>query len=135
MKKITTLLLFFTLLNLFSQDKTGDREATIFYPTIDRFETAYKINIDLYELGNVNYIEAELFNDSDIKLISKLLKLTYKDKKYYISHNDGPEKEVTIYNINLELENPDNNINYPQIKIKLLDSNYNVIDFSRKIFY
>ena len=139
MKKITLLLLFLTFSNTFSQDKKeGNRPGTVFYPTIDKNEKNYTISVDLYELGRTKYIEAELYNDNDEKLSSKLLKLVFKDKKYYLSEEGKENKEekiVTLYDISFKLDNPDNNLSYPKLKIKILDTNYQVLDYSQKIFY
>lgn len=136
MKKIITLLLFFVIVNVSSQEKEGDRDGIIFYSTIERTDTFYNINIDLYELGKVRHIEVELYDDNEVKLASKLVKLTFNDKKYYLSENDDEVvSETQIEDINLKLENPDNTLSYPKLKIKMLNNSYDLIDYSQKIFY
>ncbi len=136
MKKIITLLLFFVIVNVSSQEKEGDRDGIIFYSTIERTDTFYNINIDLYELGKVRHIEVELYDDNEVKLASKLVKLTFNDKKYYLSGNDDEVVvETQIEDINLKLENPDTTLSYPKLKIKMLDNSYDLIDYYQKIFY
>lgn len=141
MKQITLILLFLTFFNVFSQVKEGDRAGTLFYPTIDRNEKTYDISVDLYELGNTRYIEAELYNDNEEKLTSKLFKLIFRDKKYYISkqaegqEEEGAEREVFIYDIGFHVNNPDGELGYMKLKIKILNEDYQTTDFSQKIFY
>lgn len=135
MKKITILLLLLSFITVFSQDEKGDRAGTIFYPTIDKTDKAYKISIDLFDSGQTKYIEAELFDKNEVKLTSKLFKLVSRGKKYYISDEDGVEKEVSTFDINFQLEIPNSTLNYPVLKIKMLNSNYQPIDIYRKTFY
>ena len=139
MKKITlslTFLLFVTFFNLSAQNsQVGNRDAITFYPTIDKLEKNYNISVDLYELGNVKYIEAELYDANEVKLTSKLFELVSKNKKYYISQEGDKEKEVFLYDINFDLENKDNTVSYPKVKIKTLNQNYQIMDFSQKVFY
>jgi len=126
----------FTFLNVFSQEQNqGNREPVIFYPTIDKTEKNYNISVDLFELGTTKYVEAELYNENDEKITSKFFELRSKGNKYFLSENDEVGKEVSIYDINFKLENPDNNLAYPKLKIKMLNSGYQVIDYSQKIFY
>jgi len=135
-QKITLLVLMLLLVNAFSQDKKeGNRAGTIFYSTVYKTSTLYKITVDLFELGNAKFIEAELYNDNEEKLVSRLFELIYKEKKYFIIEEDQPEKEILIYDINFDLENPDDNLSYPKVKIKIFNNEYNLLDFSQKIFY
>ena len=136
MKKIITLLFFFSILNISSQEKDGDRKGILFYSTIERTDAFYNINIDLYELGKVRHIEVELYDDNEVRLASKLVKLTLKEKKYYLSENDDENPlETQVEDINLKLKNPDSTVSYPKVKIKMLNNNYELIDYSQKIFY
>lgn len=139
MKKITlliTFLLFVTFFNLSAQtSQEGNRDAITFYPTIDKLEKNYNISVDLYELGNVKYIEAELYDADEVKLTSKLFELVSKNKKYYLAQEGDEEKEVFLYDINFNLENKDNTVSYPKVKIKTLNQNYQIMDFSQKVFY
>lgn len=134
-------LFFIISFNIFSQEHKGDRAGTIFYPTVDRNEKTYDISVDLFELGKVRYIEAELYNVNEVKLNSKLFKLVFKDEKYFLNLEaagevpEGLEKEVFIYDINFNLNNPDIELGYMKLKIKLLNSDYKTVDFSQKIFY
>lgn len=135
MKKNITLLLFLSFINVFSQEKEGDRAGTIFYPAIERTDEAYIFNVDLYELGKAKYIEAELYDENEVKLTSKLLKLTLRDKKHYISEGEAAGKEVVIQDINFKLNNPDKSLSYPKVKIKILNANFEIIDYSIETFY
>ncbi|TYP97962.1 hypothetical protein C7447_103128 [Tenacibaculum adriaticum] len=130
MKKITLLLLVFTALNCFSQN----REGTIFYSSVDRTEETYNINIDIFELHGTEYIEVELFDEKEVKLSSNMATLRFKDKKFFLTYNNE-ESEVVIQNINLKLKNTNNDLEYPMVKVKLLDENYDVVDFSQRVFY
>ena len=141
MKKITLVLLFINFLNVFSQEKPGDRAGTLFYPTIDRNEKTYDISVDLYELRNIKYIEAELYNINEVKLKSKLFKLVLRGKTLFLNEEaegtrkDGPKIETFIYDIKFQLKNPDSKLGYMMLKIKVLDSDYQIVDFSKKVFY
>jgi len=139
MTKITqtlTIFLFLIVVNTFSQNKkNGNREATIFYPTINKVEKKYDISVELYELGSTKYIEAELYDENEVKLDYKLYELVFKNKKYYMFEEGSAEKEVVIYDINFYLESENSGINYPKVKINILDNNYRVLDYSQKIFY
>lgn len=141
MKNFVVVVLFLISLSAISQENVGDRAGVVFYPTIDRNEKTYDISVDLFELGNTKYIEAELYDDNEVKLTSKLFKLAYKDKKYFLNREadgetpQGPEREVFIYDIAFKLKNPDGSLAYMKLKIKILDEDYRVTDFSQKIFY
>ncbi|MDY0780143.1 hypothetical protein [Tenacibaculum sp. IB213877] len=124
------ILIFLTASNIFSQDRSG----TIFYSSVERTEELYNIIIDIYEIHGTKYIEVELFDANEIKLASNIATLIHKDNKYYLKYNEE-EKQVVVQDINLALKNPDNNIEYPMVKVKLLDQNYQVVDFSQKVFY
>ena len=136
MKQFTILLMLLTFFNVSSQtENEGNRTANIFYPTIEKTEKEYNISVDLFELGKTKYIEAELYDEDDVKLTSRLFNVILKGNKYYLSEDEGLEKEVFIYDINFNLENPDNDLAYPKLKISLLNSNYQILDFSQKVFY
>ncbi|MFD0993210.1 hypothetical protein [Tenacibaculum geojense] len=132
MKKITLLLILSltSITSIFSQDRDG----TIFYSYVERTEESYNVQVDIYEMHGTEYIEVELFNEDEVKLASNLVTLRFKNNKYYLIKNEE-ETEVNTQDINLSVENPDNSIKYPMIKVKLLDKNYQVVDFSQKVFY
>lgn len=128
--------LLFTISSTFCQqeNKTIDKEGEVFYSTIEKTAQSYNINIDIFELHGTEYIEVELYNSEEVKLVSDLAKLRFKDNKFFITRN-SVESEVTIEDINLTLQNIDNSIDYPKIMVKLLDQNYSVVDYSQKTFY
>jgi len=136
MKKITFLLFIFSSILLSAQNKEGDRAGTIFYSTVDKTETDFKLYVDLFEPERVTYIEAELYNDAEEKLSSVLVELKKEDKTYYVFNEEDNTKVKTIpQDINLTLKGTNQEVNYPKVKIKLLNANFLTIDFSQKIFY
>ncbi len=127
--------LFFSLflvltLNLFSQN----REGTVFYSDVEKTETEYKINIDLYEPEKVRHIEIQLVDSNKAELASNAASIMVRDGKYYLSYNDE-ETEMFPESIDLILKNEYNDTEYPQINVKLFDENYRIIDYSQKVFY
>lgn len=134
-KKITFFVALFISISTFCQETEGDRAGTIFYSTIDTNESNYSLYIDLFEPELTTYIEAELYDDNQVKLSSILVKLIKENKIYYV-HNKETDTKVKVVpqDINLTLEKT-TQVNYPTIKIKLLDKNFDMIDFSKKIFY
>ena len=130
MKKLLLILIAFLSVTAFSQDRKG----TIFYSTVDKTETEYTINIDIFDLHKTTYIEIEIIDQEDIKQNSKLVSLVTKDNKYFLVENEQ-EKEVYLEDITITLDNPNNDLEYPTVKVKLLNADYEVIDFSKKIFY
>lgn len=136
-KKLSAFVLFlFFSIFIFSQDgnKTIEKNGELFYSSVEKTEDFYNIIIEIFELGNIKYIEVELYNAEEVKLASNITELKLKNKKVFLIYNEK-ESEISIYDINLKLNNVDNSIDYPRIKIKLLDQNYNVVDYSQKTFY
>ena len=138
MKKIT--LVFFALFScaIFSQEQVGNRAGTIFYSSVDKSDTSYSIYVDLFEPEGTKYIEAELYDDNDIKLSSTIVELIKEDNHFYIANEEnGTKDKVTPEDINLKLarNSNSNNHSYPKVKVILLNENYAVVDFSQKIFY
>lgn len=132
---------FFTFLMsvvipIFSQEgnKMIEKNGELFYSTVEKTDTVYNITLEIFELKKIKYIELELYNSEEVKLISNTAILKLKNKKVLMTYNEN-KSEVSIYDINLALKNIDNSINYPKIIIKLLDQNYKVIDYSQKTFY
>ena len=135
-KNITFLVTLFISISTFCQETEGDRAGTIFYSTIDTNESSYSLYVDLFEPELTTYIEAELYDDNQVKLSSVLVKLIKENKIYYVLNEETNTKvKVVPQDINLTLEKTATKVNYPTIKIKLLDKNFAMIDFSRKIFY
>ncbi len=131
MKKITLIAYFILLSNsLFSQN----REGSLFYSDVEKTDTEYKINVDIFEVGRIEYIKVELVNEDKVELASDIAQLILRKGKYYLSFKDE-EKRVHPENINLTLKNEYNDINYPQINVKLMDKLLRVIDYSQKVFY
>lgn len=136
-KKLSAFVLFlFFSIFIFSQDgnKTIEKNGELFYSSVEKTEDFYNIIIEIFELGNIKYIEVELYNAEEVKLASNIAELKLKNKKVFLIYNEK-ESEISIYDINLKLNNVDDSIDYPRIKIKLLDQNYNVVDYSQKTFY
>ena len=136
MKKIT--LVFFALLScaIFSQEQVGNRAGTVFYSSVDKSDTSYSIYVDLFEPEGTKYIEAELYDDNDVKLSSTIVELIKEDNHFYIANEEnGTKDKVTPEDINLKLASISNNYSYPKVKVILLNENYAVVDFSQKIFY
>ncbi len=132
MKKITLIISFilFTI-SISAQNRDG----SIFYSDVERTETEYKINVDLYEVGKINFIKVELVDEDKNELASEIAELKLKsDGKYYLNFKDT-ETRVYPENINLTLINEYNTIKYPQINIKLMDKLLRVIDYSQTVFY
>lgn len=132
MKKITLIICFiFFAVNISAQNRDG----SIFYSDVERTETEYKINVDIYEVGKVEYIKVELVDENKNELASEMAELILKDDgKYYLNFKDE-EKKVYPENINLTLKNEYNTIDYPQVNVKLMDKLLRVIDYSQKVFY
>ena len=136
MKKITLFVLLLTTFISFSQSQEGNRAGTIFYATIDKTETYYSIYVDLFEPERTKYIEAELYDDNEVKLSSTLVELIKEEKQYYIYNEEKDTKvKVIPQDINILLDKTNNEVDYPKVKVKLLNKDYGVIDFSQKIFY
>ncbi len=136
MKNIS--LVFFLLLTYvcFSQEHVGDRAGTVFYSSVDKSDTSYSIYVDLFEPNKTKYIEAEIFDENDVKLSSTLVELIKEDKDFYIANEEkGTKDKVVPEDINLELFTNRDDHDYPKVRVKLLNENYAVIDFSQKIFY
>lgn len=132
--KRTLIIIAFVLVSTFNYGQ--DRAGTIFYSDVERTETEYNVSIDIYELHNTEHIEVELFNKEEEKLSSTMATLRSRKNKYFLIYNEE-EREIAIDSetIDLKLQNPDNTLEYPFVKVKLLDANYQVVDFSKKIFY
>lgn len=131
MKKITFIIcLLFTTINTFGQD----REGSIFYSFVEKTDTEYKINIDIYDVDKIEFIKVELVDENKNELVVETAELALREGKYYLKFN-GEEKKVVPEDINLSIKNEYNDIKYPQINIKLLDKLLRVVDYSQKIFY
>ncbi|WP_075344159.1 hypothetical protein [Tenacibaculum agarivorans] len=131
MRKITLFIfLVFVSFQMFSQN----REGSLFYSFVERTETEYKANVDLYEVGKIQFIKIELVDEDKNELASEVAELVSRDGKYFLSFKDE-ETPVEPQNINLTLKNEYNEINYPQINIKLMDKLLRVLDYSQKVFY
>ncbi|WP_299711099.1 hypothetical protein [uncultured Tenacibaculum sp.] len=131
MKKITFIICFILIsMTSFSQN----REGSVFYSFVEKTETEYKINIDLYEVGKVEFIKIELVDENKNELVVETAELALREGKYYLKFN-GEEKKVLPEDINLSIKNEYNDINYPQINIKLLDKLLRIVDYSQKVFY
>lgn len=130
-----TFLLFITT-NIFSQTatETVEKNGEIFYSSVEKTDASYNIEIDLFEPIGVQYIEVELYNDKEVKVNSKSGKITFKKKKFFLEH-DGVKYEISINSFKITLKNVDNSIEYPKVKVKMLDQNYSVVDYSQKTFY
>jgi len=135
-KKITLFLALFVGAITFSQEQDGNRAGTIFYGAIEKTDDNFSIYVDLFEPQMTKYIEAELYDDNDVKLSSVLVKVFKEEKNYYTYNEEKDVKTKVIpQDINLLLDKPTADIDYPKIRIKLLNENFGVIDFSQKIFY
>lgn len=130
MKKHLLILIFAIPLLGIGQNKNG----TLFYSTVERTTTFYKINIDLFEVGRIAYIEIQLVDENKNELTSDMAELLTKNGKYYVLYQDM-EKPILPENINLKLNNEYDDINYPQINIKLYDKSLKILDYSQTIFY
>lgn len=131
MKKITLVLIFlFISLTGISQN----REGSLFYSTVEKTDSIYKINVDIFEVGKIEYIEVQLVDEDKNELASDMAELINRNGKYFLSYQDK-EKAVYPENIDLTLKNEYNNINYPQINIKLYDANLRILDYSQTVFY
>lgn len=130
MRKITFVILLFIV----SIGCAQDRDGSLFYSTVEKTDSIYKVNVDIFEVGKIEYIEVQLVNESKDELASEMTQLISRDGKYFINVNDK-EKQVYPENIDLTLKNEYNNIKYPQINVKLFDKNLRVLDYSQKIFY
>lgn len=131
MRKITFIIcLFFALTSGFSQN----REGSLFYSEVERTETNYNVHIDIYEVGNIEYIEIELVDENKVELTSEFAQLIHRGDKYFLSYKEK-EKEVFPEDISISIKNEYNSIKYPQINVKLMDKQLRVLDYSQKIFY
>ncbi len=131
MKKITLIIcLLFISTTIFCQD----REGSLFYSFVEKTDTEYKINIDIYEPGRVEFIKIELVDENKNELTVETAELARRQGKYYLKFNNE-EKVVAHQDINLIIKNEYKDTKYPQINIKLLDNLLRVIDYSQKIFY
>jgi len=131
MRKITLIIcLFFALISGFSQNRAG----SLFYSEVERTETNYNIHIDIFEIGNIEYIEIELVDEQKVELVSEFAQLIQRNDKYFLSYKDE-EKEVYLEDISISIKNEYNSIKYPQINVKLMDKQLRVLDYSQKIFY
>ncbi len=131
MRRITLIIYFlFTCVYLFSQDKEG----SLFYSFVEKTDTEYKVNVDIFEVGKIKYIEIELVNEDKNQLASEIAELIFKEGKYYLNFKNE-EKQIYHENINMTLKNEYNDIKYPQINVKLLDRLFQIIDYSQKVFY
>ncbi len=131
MKKITLIICFVLFsTNLLAQN----REGSLFYSSVEKTDTEYKINVDIFEVGKIEYIKVELVNEDKTELTSEIAQLISRDGKYFLNFNDE-EKRVYPENINLTLKNEYNDISYPQVNVKLMDKLLRVIDYSQKVFY
>ncbi|MFY7669822.1 hypothetical protein ACOSP6_01910 [Tenacibaculum sp. MEBiC06402] len=131
MKKITIVLFLFT--TIFSSI-AQNRDGSLFYTTVEKTDSIYKANIDIYEVGKIEYIEIQLVDEDKNELASDMAQLINREGKYLLSFKD---KETPVYpeNIDLTLKNEYNNIKYPQINIKLYDSSLRILDYSQTVFY
>ncbi|AUC15957.1 hypothetical protein BTO06_12695 [Tenacibaculum sp. SZ-18] len=111
-----------------------NREGSLFYSTVEKTESTYKINIDIFEVGKIEYIEIQLVDENKNELASDMAQLILRKGKYFLSYKDK-EKPVYPENIDLALKNEYNDINYPQINIKLYDANLRILDYSQTVFY
>ncbi|WP_442265770.1 hypothetical protein ACSIGC_15940 [Tenacibaculum sp. ZS6-P6] len=131
MKKITFIIYFlFISIGLFSQN----REGSIFYSFVEKTDSEYKINVDIYEVEKVEFIKIELVDENKNELVVETAELALREGKYYLKFNNT-EKEVVPEDINLSIKNEYNDIKYPQINIKLLDKLLRIVDYSQKVFY
>jgi hypothetical protein len=131
MKKITIVLFLFT--SIFSSI-AQNRDGSLFYSTVEKTDSIYKANVDIYEVGKIEYIEIQLVDEDKNELASDMAQLINRDGKYFLSFRDT-EKPVYPENINLTLKNEYNDINYPQINIKLYDGSLRILDYSQTVFY
>lgn len=135
-KKITLFFTFILSLSVFSQEQEGDKPGTIFYSSIEQTDSSYNLYIDLFQPERTKYIEAELFDNNNVKLSSILVELIKEEKAYYIVDEEKEtKKKVVVQDINLVLNKANSDVDYPKVKIKLLNKDYTPIDFSQKIFY
>ncbi|CAM1345613.1 hypothetical protein [Tenacibaculum amylolyticum] len=130
MKKITFAALLFITTMISAQDRDGN----LFYSTVEKTDSIYKASVDIFEVGNIEYIEIELVDENKDELASALAQLISRDGKYFLSFQEK-EKQVFPEDISLTLKNEYNDIKYPQINIKLFDKHLRVLDYSQKIFY
>lgn len=136
MKKIILVAFLSCFMSVFSQlEPEGNRNGTIFYSTVNRAEDMYSIEVELYEYGSTRFVEVELFDENNEKITSRSFEILKRKDKYYLKGDDAIEKEVFLYNMKFQLPNPDNSLKYPKIKVKMLSQDYQMIDFSQKVFY
>ncbi len=131
MKKITLILFLFAItFTSIAQNRDGN----LFYSTVEKTDSIYKVNVDIFEVGKIEYIEVQLVNEDKSELASDIAQLINRDGKYFLSFKD---KESPVYpeDINLTLKNEYNDIKYPQINIKLYDGSLRILDYSQTVFY
>lgn len=132
MRKVTLLVLF---LFAFSFSTIAqNREGNLFYSTVEKTDSIYKINVDIFEVGKIEYIEVQLVDEDKNELASDMAQLIARDGKYFLNFKD---KETPVYpeNIDLTLKNEYNDRKYPQINIKLYDGSLRILDYSQTVFY
>jgi hypothetical protein len=100
MKKITIVLFLFT--SIFSSI-AQNRDGSLFYSTVEKTDSIYKANVDIYEVGKIEYIEIQLVDEDKNELASDMAQLINRDGKYFLSFRDT-EKPVYPENINLTLK-------------------------------
>ncbi|CAL2056687.1 conserved exported hypothetical protein [Tenacibaculum sp. 190524A05c] len=132
MRKVTLLALFLFAFSF--STLAQNREGTLFYSTVEKTDSIYKINVDIFEVGKIEYIEVQLVDEDKNELASDMAQLIARDGKYFLSFQD---KETPVYpeNIDLTLKNEFNDRKYPQINIKLYDGSLRVLDYSQTVFY
>lgn len=138
MKKIylllITLILLVSIQSLHAQ-KDGKENGTIFYNEVEVTENKdFKVTIDIFDTKYVQFIELEMLDEKKAKLLSNMAHLRIRENKFYLTYNNV-ETKVIPENIVLVLKNTIGEIPYPAIKVKLLDKNFRVIDYSEKVFY